>query len=111
MGKVSRRQLLPVSPTTENRRTAGQSDCNSPNRHLANSQKKSIRRKQGKGSLAPIPFLCFSLIWTPCPQVYNANGTEERQLTRFQPFARHIRSIFNAYLARFSLECVPIRAA
>ena len=76
-----------------------------------------IRRKnpseenREKDASHPSLFCVFRVIWTPCPHIYNANGTEERQLTRFQPFARHIRSIFISGLARFSLKCIPIRAA
>jgi hypothetical protein len=58
--KVSRRQLLPVSPTTENRRTAGQFDCNSPNRHLANSQKKSAEENKEKEASPPSPSVFFA---------------------------------------------------
>jgi hypothetical protein len=116
--KVSRRRLLPVSPTTDSCQTTGQSDCNSPNRN------KPIRRKILTGCKSELRkrgfhFLLSMCLPSPeertvrdkgtvrvigpsepsCPTRYNAIGTEGRRRREIRRSSRQIRSIFVAFLA------------
>lgn len=43
----------------------------------------------------------------PCPGLYNANGAEERQLIKFQPFGWNNRSHFWPTRQKLSLKCSP----
>jgi len=66
--KVSRRRLLPVSPTTENRRTAGQFNCRSPNRAMPNRKIRSSKieiRNRSRPAFVRISDLALRLYVRP----------------------------------------------
>jgi hypothetical protein len=76
------------------------------------AEKISRRKQKTREKEAPQAslFLVSRVIWTLA--IMSTMPMELRSGSGpVQPFARQFRSIFIASLARFSLECVPIRAA